>query len=388
LLIDVLKFSKKLGKSFLKPNKVPRTQEFYFSRPLVLLQSDDWGRVGVRDQEGFALLHANAMALGENPYDFYTLESTGDVTAVCDLLQRHRDSTGRPACLAANFILANVDFGRIAADRFRKLYLLPLTEGLPGNWSRPGLFAAYQRGITDGVFYPGLHGLTHFCRPMVEHALEQNGERAALLRKLWQAETPYIFWRMPWIGHEYCKPENPEKGFLKPEIQDAMIREAADIFSALFSRAPISACAPGYRANQDTRVAWGRHGVRVAQSGPGGGALPCMDEHGLLTLSRTLDFEPALAEPSLATVMQLARESVDRGAPLIVSIHSINFHSTVRNFRDPTLRALDVFLSALEAKYPDLLYVHDADLYEIVTTGKFASPQGVVSVITRRCVEL
>lgn len=384
----MLKFQKKLGKIFRKPDEVPRTQGFYFSRPLVLLQSDDWGRVGVRDQEGLALLQANAMALAENPYDFYTLETAEDVTAVCDLLQRHRDSTGRPACLAANFILANVDFARIAADRFRKLHLLPLTEGLPGKWCRRGLFAAYKRGIDDGVFYPGLHGLTHFCRPMVEQALKQNGERAALLRKLWQAETPYIFWRMPWIGYEYCKPENPEKGFLKPDIQAAMIRKAADIFSAFFSRAPISACAPGYRSNQDTRQAWVKCGVKVAQSGPGRYTLPYVDDHGLLTLSRTLDFEPALTEPLLETVMQLAGERFGRGAPLIISIHSINFHSMVRNFRDPTLRALDVFLSALEAKYPDLLYVHDADLYEIVTTGKFASLQGVVSVIARRCVEL
>jgi aryl-alcohol dehydrogenase-like predicted oxidoreductase len=66
-----------------------------------------------------------------------------------------------------------------------------------------------------------------------------------------------------------------------------------------------------------------------------------------------------------------------------VSVHSINFHSSLRNFRDTTLQALDQLLSALEAKYPDLLYVHDGDLYRIVTRGKFISHAGTVSVTAK-----
>ena len=109
-----------------------------------------------------------------------------------------------------------------------------------------------------------------------------------------------------------------------------------------------------------------------------------MDDQGLLTLTRTLDFEPAHAEPSLETGTRLAGECFSRGAPFIISIHSINFHSTVKNFRGPTVRALDRFLSALEAKYPDLLYVHDGDIYDLVTKGTFVSSQGSISVTVRR----
>ena len=63
----------------------------YFSRPLVLIQSDDWGRVGVRDREGYEQLRTSGVRLGENPYDFYTLETAEDVIAISDLLKRHRD---------------------------------------------------------------------------------------------------------------------------------------------------------------------------------------------------------------------------------------------------------------------------------------------------------
>ena len=58
--------------------KEAQPQSITFSRPLVLLESDDWGRVGVRDREGFEQLRAKGIRLGEHPYDLYTLE-TGHV---------------------------------------------------------------------------------------------------------------------------------------------------------------------------------------------------------------------------------------------------------------------------------------------------------------------
>ena len=350
------------------------------SRPLVLLQSDDWGRVGVRDEEGAALLRADGVSLGERPYDFYTLETADDVIALRNLLKGHRDSTGRCACLVMNFVMANLDFAKMAAGGFQQIQLLALTEGLPGKWSRPGLFNAYRQGIADGVFYPALHGLTHFCRVPVEDAMTRDGKRRELLRTLWKAETPYIHWRMPWVGYEYCNPAKPRQGFLTAEMQTGMVREAASLFAAFFDMPPVSACAPGYRANRDTHAAWSKCGVRVAQNGSGTSLPPHIDDCGILNLQRTIDFEPGVQELPLETYMQLAEDSFARGMPAIISVHAINFHSSLKDFRGPTLRALDRFLSALERKYPDLLYVHDGDMYEIVTQGRFRSANGVVSV--------
>src|SRR5271167_3152229 len=114
-------------------------RSFTFDSPLVLLQSDDWGRVGVRDKEGYEQLRASGIRLGENPYDFYTLETAEDVMALRDVLKRHRDYTGRSACLVMNFLTANLNFPKMVADNCRQIELLPLTAGLPGNWKRTGL---------------------------------------------------------------------------------------------------------------------------------------------------------------------------------------------------------------------------------------------------------
>src|SRR5579863_1866013 len=364
---------------------------FYFDRPLVLLQSDDWGRVGLRDHEGLKELRAAGLALGERPYDFYTLETAEDLAALSAVLKRHRDSGGRNPCVEMNFVPFNLDFAKMSGDDFRQIHLLALAEGLPQDWSRPGLLEAYREGIADGVFYAALHGSTHFCRPAVERnldrSLDHREERVDLLRTLWRAGTPYIHWRMPWIGYEYWDPEKPEdERFLAAESQRTLIGHTFGAFAKLFSTLPRSACAPGYRANDDTHRAWAQHGIRVAQNGPGAFVPPLFGRHEVLHLHRVVEMEPATdAAFSVEASLRQAESCFGQGIPAIVSMHSINFHSTVRDFRSVTLGCLDAFFTALESKHADLLYLHDGDLYELVNKGSYITLQGSVQVnVTRK----
>ena len=368
---------------------------FVFDRPLVVLQSDDWGRVGVRDREGWEELRSSGVNLGERSYDFYSLETAEDVETTISVLNRHRDSTGRAACLGMNFMMANVDFAKVKADHFRYVHLRPLTEGLPEGWNRPGLFEAYQRGISAGILSPALHGTTHFCRAAAERSLRDSGERGNLLRTLWEAGVPYIYWRMPWIGFEYSDPgQNGREVFLSSELQEEMIADAAKTFTRLFSKSPRSACAPGYRANKSTHEAWVKCGVQVAQNGPGSALPPHFETNSnpdceanpILHLYRTIDFEPSASDAfSIDDPMRMVESGFARGMPAIISVHSINFHSTLKDFRSRTLRLLDEFLSALESKYPDLLYVRDEDIYDLVIKGRFESMQSAIRVqVTKR----
>jgi hypothetical protein len=354
---------------------------WHFGRPLALLQSDDWGRVGVRDAEGREELRAGGLNLGERPYDLYSLETAEDVDALAETLCAVKDSVGRPACLGMNFLMANVDFAASAASEFRDIVLKPLAEGLPGRWSRPGLFEAYRRGLEAGVFFPALHGLTHFCQPAVRQALSHH-ERGELLRTLWRSETPYIHWRMPWVGYEYWDPGKAVlERFISEEEQERWISLAAQFFRSVFGHGAISACAPGYRADPATFRFWKAHEIRVAQNGPGTMRAPYFDEHGLLHTYRSLDFEAAI-DPELRweDCFKRAESWLIRGLPLIISVHSINFHSTLAPFRQRTLPLLEALLTALKKRFPDLLYIHDRQLLEIVETGGYQGASGTVRV--------
>ena len=360
---------------------------FHFDRPLVLLQSDDWGRCGLRDQEGLEQLRSAGVVLGERPYDFYTLETAEDVAALGAVLRKHRDSSGRSPCVEMNFVPANLDFATMSGDGFQQIKLLALCDGLPQNWNRPGLIEAYREGIASGVFHAAVHGSTHFCRAAVERNLAGAGERSKVLLALWHAGTPYIHWRMPWIGYEYWDPEKPEdERFLAEETQRTLIGHTVGAFAKLFATLPRSACAPGYRANEDTHRVWAQHGIRVAQNGPGALTPPHFDRHELLHLYRNVELEPATdADYSVEASLQQAESCFELGIPAIVSMHSINFHSTVRDFRSASLQGLDEFFTALESTHGDLLYLHDEDLYELVNGGSYTTTQGSVAVnVTRK----
>jgi hypothetical protein len=294
--------------------------------------------------------------------------------------------------VVANLNLAKMDSEKTSAERFQQIHLLPLAEGLPAGWNRPGLLEAYREGIQEGLFHPALHGTTHFCRLAVERYLAGSdltdcGERGNLLRTLWKAGTPYIHWRMPWIGYEYWDPDvSPDDRFLPPDTQRDLIGKAVGDFAKLFSTLPRSACAPGYRANDDTHRAWAQIGIRIAQNGPGAALPPHFDRHGLLQLYRTVEFEPAVNPGfSLDACLRGAEACFERKIPAIVSAHSINFHSSVKDFRSRTLELLDQFLSALELAHPDVLYLHGGEIYEVVDKGSCETAHGTVSVnITRK----
>jgi hypothetical protein len=359
---------------------------YAFSRPLLLLQSDDWGRVGLCDVDALEQMRSAGFALGERPYDLYSLESAEDLAALARTLKGHRDRIGRMACITMNFVMANLDFTKMAADGFQRVHLRPLCDGVPDGWHRPGLLESYREGVEAGVFWPALHGETHFCRFAVERELENAGERADLLRTLWRVGIPYIHWRMPWVGYEYWDPEQPSKQrFVDAGEQNRVIGSAVGHFARFFSALPRSACAPGYRANEDTHRAWQQYGVRIAQNGPGTGRPPHMGPFDILHLYRTLDFEPALEnELSIEEKVQAVSDCFANGRPAIVSIHAINFQSSIHDFRSRTLDLLDQFLSAVEAKHPDLLYAQDGDVYDLVQSGCYVHEATKVPVTVSR----
>ena len=371
-----------IGKAVQRGRDLLPITGFHFDRPLVLLQSDDWGRVGLRDQEGVDQLRSAGLALGERPYDLYSLETAEDLEALRAVLKRHGDANGRNPVLGMNFVVANLDFARMRSDDLRRIHLLPLADGLPQGWSRPGLLDSYRSGVAEGVFAAALHGSTHFCRPAMERELASGGERADLIRTLWQAGTPYIHWRMPWIGYEYWDPSQPDdERFLSAHEQLASIGYSVGAFAKLFAILPRSACAPGYRAGENTHRAWAQHGIRVAQNGLGTPLPPHFDRHRILNVSRTVEFEPCTdAEFSLQACVRQAEASFEHGMPAIVSVHSINFHSTVSDFRNKTLPLLDRFLSLLESEHPNLLYLHDEDLYHLVSGGRYDAQPGSVQL--------
>ena len=61
-----------------------------------------------------------------------------------------------------NFILANLDFGKMSAEDFRQIHLLSLAEGFPAGWTARGDGSVIAKESPMDVFHPALHGSDAF----------------------------------------------------------------------------------------------------------------------------------------------------------------------------------------------------------------------------------
>ncbi len=345
---------------------------FRFPHPVVLLHSDDWGLGGIPDQAVYARLDQKGLSTWWYPFDKHSLETAQDLQELYAVLNQHHDSRGCCPSVVFNFILANVNFEDTAASGFRKLVLLPLYEGFPASWHRPGLLEAYRQGIEANLVYPALHGLTHFNLLAAETALAQKGEQRSQLIALYEEGVPQLYSYTPWLGYEFRAGD----GFLADawatfQQQSQVITRAIELFKHTFGHEPTSACAPGYRANDDTFRAFARSGVRVVQDGPSIRAAPYYDRYGLLHLPRNVVLEPALDNTPdlLERALQDAEYAMARKWPVVVTIHSMNFQSALHSGSSRTLTMLDDFLTTLEQRHADLCYMHDGDLLDLIESS-------------------
>ena len=78
--------------------------------------------------------------------------------------------------------------------------------------------------------------------------------------------------------------------------------------------------------------------------------------------------------------MNNAERWLGRGLPLIISTHSINFHSTISPFRQKTLPMFRELLAGLQKRYPTLVYVNTRQMLEMIETGTYETGAGKVAV--------
>ena len=335
-------------------------------RPVMVLQSDDWGRVGAPDPSAIERLREKGHPVGESAWDFYGLEDAADLHALADVLRAVIDNEGRRACMTANFVMANPDLRRMVAEDFREFRAVAISEGFPAPWAQAPLMAEYRRLVAEGIFYPGLHGFTHFSPEGMLRGWHDSGNFGARLRALVEEDVPYLASLTPEINFALLDRSGPDERFADRATQTQWVNLGIDAFRAAFDRTPVTTCAPGYRCNDVTYEVWKDHGIRLVQTA-GGRAIH--RHHGLLVVERNVRFEPHLDGPSsVASALRRMAEVVECGFPVVVVTHSINYVRRHRVGADQSLRALSEFLEAALARFPGLRFAHDGDILRAYET--------------------
>ena len=184
----------------------------------------------------------------------YGRESEDDVIRLGDLLSEFRDRDGRPACVSANFVMANSDLERMRRENFQAFRWISIDVGFPGAWGEP-LLPAYRRNIDRGLFYAGLHGFTHFNVSAMMKLLTETSARGDRMRRLVCHGVPYLASLTPECNFALVERQGGDEKFLPELDQEDWIETGISLFVRAFGRRPLTTCAPGVQGQQhDFRI--------------------------------------------------------------------------------------------------------------------------------------
>lgn len=323
-----------------------RWREPVLRHPVLAIESDDWGAGPL----------AQAAAL----------------TRLAALLQRVRDSAGRPALMTLGVVLEVPDGARIAADAGGRYHALPLADPC---------FAAVRdamsAGIAAGVFAPQLHGQCHYWPPAVMAAAQAD----PAVRGWLAAPAPAATEALPsplqsrWVDASTL----PSRPLDAAAIDPAVAAEAA-AYRAIFGEAPRVAVATTFVWTDAVEAAWQAAGVETVVT-PGqratcrdaAGRPGCVDATmlagdssacGQVYLVRDVYFEPALGHLPQRLVDGLGART-RQGRACLVETHRFNFIDAA----DSAFDALEAALVAARASHPGL---------------RFATPQELGRALRRR----
>ena len=301
----------------------------------VVIESDDWGLCAWSPDEHALRVLADTPAFrtpAGRRYGSSTLESADDVRRLAATFAEFRGGDGFAPVLQANTVMAAPVFERLRPPSFELAELpLALPVEASSRWNRPGLGAAVDEAIAEGVWWPELHGLHHLPESAWLTALRRG---AADARRAHEQHSPIC--EAVEASGEYDQRE-------PRELRRRNIALAFDRFAARFGRRPASMCPPDYRWDEALESDLEALGLTTVQG------LGEQVGHRFAKLRRValrhqwphrrgnrfylpprIAFEPGAwegGEPARAmeSVRRRVRDAWNLGHPAILSTHRLNY---------------------------------------------------------------
>jgi hypothetical protein len=314
-------------------------------RPVLIIESDDWGAGPARQTE----------ALRE----------------IVRVLHAYSDYAGRHPVMTLGIILANADGAAIEMD---------------GNYHREMISApAYgplldviREGVESGAFALQLHGMEHFWPPALMAASEQNVSVKSWLALGPEASTEELpsHLQSRWVDASVL----PAKSLTRWEVKKAA-REEVNAFQAIFRALPRVVVPPTFVWNDSVEQAWAEIGVEVVitpgrrfetrdeKGRPSGARRAILNgqvgEAGCHYLVRDIYFEPALGHGA-GQALDALRERARLGRPALYETHRFNFLGPTEQKRR-ALAELERLLTGAVNDFPELAFLSSEKLAEILT---------------------
>lgn len=347
----------------------------------MVIESDDWGSIRVPSPQVYQRLHQYGFDVANSQYNrLDSLETNDDLTALFDVLSKHRDVNGNPACFTANVIVANPDFDKIRSSGFQEYHYEHFTETLRREPQRDKVFSLYKQGMQQNLFRPQCHGREHLNISRWMNALQLGGKDVLFAfdqRTTFSGKGDYSFM-------EAFDMDSPAQLDLLKDI----IGDGLKSFRDTFGYASKSFIAPCYTWDSGIEQTMADHGVTYLQGGrhqlvPKGGfdnyeKVPHYlgkrnRDNGMIYLVRNSAFEPGLIHKSdwVDYTLSGIRDAFRWNKPAIVCSHRINFIGSLDpSNRSRNLKMLDELISRIRKNWPDVEFMSSDALGDLIKKDK------------------
>ncbi|MFN0290223.1 hypothetical protein [Pedobacter helvus] len=341
------------------------------NRKIVVFESDDWGGIRMPSQEIYEILSSKIPLMKTDRFSkFDGLASADDLTALFEVLLKHKDSNGKHPAFTFNVTTGNPDFKQILHHNFERFVVEPFHHTILRE--KPDALALWHQGLAQGLYQPQYHGREHVNQKRWLTSLA-NGDtcvRQAFNHGTYGFEPKFDGAEYLLAAYDYTAPH--DEHYWKRSIDQGI-----DIFKDFFGFAPETFIPPCYIAPQALVDYLNLKGVYALQ-GKLYSFLPAGivnqkrkyqkkirtagfdNKSGKVNLVRNCFFEPANGNGSVWVLDCLKRiETAFKWAkPAVIDTHRVNYiGSIVEANRTENLLLLNTLLTQILKKWPDVEFM-------------------------------
>lgn len=342
----------------------------------LVIESDDWGSVRIRDKQAYKELNAQGLNLQRSRFTrLDSLERPDDLTALYEVLNSVKDSENKSARFTPNYLVANPDFRRIKESNFQEYFSLSLEESYRDYGFSEENRKILQEGLNEGFFRPQYHGKEHlhpyrWLQTAQNCELERTAAAHFSLPGLDFKDTSCNYTR---YGAAFDYNNEEERDFI-----NANAVEGLRLFESYFGYKAVSFAPSQSIMDDELLMHLKQHGIILNKAGfrylPKGlkDSKVAKQEYwgfseqtNMLTSRSNANFEPS-ASPKSDWIKQCMDEievAFFFSKPAVISSHRVNYIGALdeHNRRD-NLKLLKQLLQQVLKKYPDVIFCTAEDV--------------------------
>lgn len=355
------------------------------NRKIVVISVDDYGNVRLDSKKA----HENMVRAGlkmKGPFNnFDTLETREDIELLYEALTSVKDINNRHAVFTPFALPCNIDFEKMAEDKYRQYYyeLLPQTyEKLAASQPKAyaGTWDLWEQGIREKIMMPQFHGREHFNLKIFEEKLAKNDIEVltALRNRSYSGISN--------SGYSTIKPMAAFDfyDFVENERFSEIIKDGLDAFEKVYGYHSTHFNPPGGREHPCIHKVLKENGISyldtpwVKYEHQGNEKYKRIINYtgkknhlGMIYMVRNVVFEPTQDRGVdwVSYTMKQIEAAFRWNRPAVISSHRVNFCGHIdANNRTIGIIALRELLQKVVKKWPDVEFMAANELGDLIAS--------------------